>query len=524
MKSLRTLFHIPEEHPHTNDIRDPIVVMSVELEAYGQQIEAGTYPSIQRNSTIPRDISRVIPRPIVVVVRINGHPCRALIDSGSMGDFISTTIAQQLNVPKFELAKVIPVQMACQGSRSNINYRTKVQFTYQKLNYQREFDVMNLANYDIVLGTPFLYQHKVSICMEPPAVVIGSESPIPLKGPRIAKMSSRAMTTYEDKLEEVKSGLLNYAKKVCRDRLDTPLPPLREINHEIPLIDPNARYSWRPSRCPDALLDQWVKKKEAYIRSGRWIPKPVPNASPMLLIPKPRKPGEPIKLRTVCDVRQRNSNTRKLSSPLPDIDGILRRVASAKYRSTIDLADAYEQIRVKPEHVDRTAMATPSGTMISLVMQQGDCNASATFQMVMTRIFAPYIGDFLDVYLDDIIIYSNSLEEHVRHVKTVIDILEKERFYVSEHKLHFLEKELRILGRFVSDEGIRMDPDKVDALNKWKVPTNRDLLRGFLGSAGYLADDINGVRIPMGVLSELTGDTVPFRWEYTHQRAFEDVK
>ncbi|KAJ3560998.1 hypothetical protein NP233_g10469 [Leucocoprinus birnbaumii] len=204
-----------------------------------------------------------------------------------MGDFISTTIAQQLNVPKFELAKAIPVQMVCQGSRSNINYRTKVQFTHQKLNYQHEFDIMNLANYDIVLGTPFLYQHKVSICMEPPAVVIGSENPIPLKGPRIAKMLSRAMTTYEDKLEVIRNGLLSYTKKVCCDGLDTPLPPLREINHKIPLINPDSKYLWRPSQCPDALMDQWLKKKEAYVRLGRWVLKPVANASPMLLIPKP---------------------------------------------------------------------------------------------------------------------------------------------------------------------------------------------------------------------------------------------
>lgn len=184
----------------------------------------------------------------------------------------------------------------------------------------------------------------------------------------------------------------------------------------------------------------------------------------MLLIPKPRKPREPLKLRTVCDLRERNANTKKLSSPLPDIKGILRRVASSKYRSTIDLANAYEQIRVKPEHVDRTAMATPSGTMVSQVMQQGDCNASTMFQMVMTRIFAPYLGAFLDIYLDDIIIYSNNLEEHVKHVKLVIDILKKERFYVSEKKLHFLKQELRILGRIVNDEGIGMDPDKVDTI------------------------------------------------------------
>jgi RNase H-like domain found in reverse transcriptase/Integrase zinc binding domain len=106
----------------------------------------------------------------------------------------------------------------------------------------------------------------------------------------------------------------------------------------------------------------------------------------------------------------------------------------------------------------------------------------------------------------------------------VIDILKKENFYLSRRKLRFLEKELKVLGHIIDNDGIRMDPTKVDGVLAWKVPTNRDLLRGFLGSVGYLADDLACVRVPMGVLSALTGDTVPFCWEFTHQRAFDEVK
>jgi len=130
----------------------------------------------------------------------------------------------------------------------------------------------------------------------------------------------------------------------------------------------------------------------------------------------------------------------------------------------------------------------------------------------------------MDIYLDDIVVYSNSLEEHVTYVKLIIDILKREKLYLSKNKLHFLKKELKILGRIITDDGIRMDPDKVDNVLSWKTPTNRDLLRGFLGSVGYLADDIPGVRIPMAVLHGLTGDAVSFRWGFTEQRAFEDVK
>ena len=150
--------------------------------------------------------------------------------------------------------------------------------------------------------------------------------------------------------------------------------------------------------------------------------------------------------------------------------------------------------------------------------------APATYQALMNQLFSPYIGQFMDVYLDDIIIYSNSINEHVEHVKTVIDILTREKLYLSKKKLYFLCSEMKILGRIVSDHGIWMDPYKVDSVLAWKTPTNRDLLRGFLGSVGYLAEDIPNIRIPMGVLHGLTGDTVPFRWGFTEQRTFEDVK
>jgi hypothetical protein len=142
----------------------------------------------------------------------------------------------------------------------------------------------------------------------------------------------------------------------------------------------------------------------------------------------------------------------------------------------------------------------------------------------MNQLFGEYIGKWMDVYLDDIIIYSDTLSEHIEHVKTVLRILEREKLYLSEKKLKFLCDEVKILGRVVDDNGIRMDPEKVDRVLHWKTPTNRDQCRGFIGSVGYLADDIYRVRIPLGVLSEVTGDTVPFRWDYAQQRAFEEVK
>ena len=491
----------------------------------GVQIPRGTLAALQRNAVIPKDFTRVVPKPVVVVVHINRHPARALLDSGSLGDFMSTSLVDQLKLPKVELRKPLALQLAVQGSRSKVNWGAHGEFRYQGISGKRYFDVANLSNYNLILGTPWLFQHRVTVGLNPACVVVGSDEPLPIRGDDVTRIASRAVEVLEENLEKARAELVEYARDLCKELDETDLPPFRAINHEIPLIDENKIYPWHPSRCPEVFRQQWAEKKNAYLRSGRWKVSSARNTVPMMFIAKPgKKVGSVPELRTVVDLRARNANTVKMSSPLPDIDSVLRRVAGARYRSLLDLKNAYEQIRIVPEHVDRSAVTTPDGNMVSLVVQMGDCNAPATYQALMNHIFSPYIGRILDVYLDDIIVYSNTFGEHMEHVKLVIDILRREKLYLSLKKLHFLQSELKLLGRIVESDGIRMDPEKVESVLAWKTPTNRDLLRGFLGAVGYLADDLAEVRIPMAVLHVLTGDTVPFRWEYTHQRAFEDVK
>jgi len=134
----------------------------------------------------------------------------------------------------------------------------------------------------------------------------------------------------------------------------------------------------------------------------------------MLLIPKPREPKGAQELRTVFDLEEGNKNTVKMSSPLPDIEGVLGRVTAKPFWSVLDLIAAYEQIRIIPKYVERSAVTTPDVNIFSLVLQMGDYNAPATYQSLMNHIFSPYLGQFLNVYLDDIIIYSDTLEDHIK--------------------------------------------------------------------------------------------------------------
>ena len=494
----------------------------------GKQVERSPnwIPAVERNAMKTKDFTRTLPKPIVVTTHVNEKPVRALIDTGSMADFLSTTLVDQLGLTKEILAKPLPVQLAVHGSRSKINCCVTVDFKYQEIDCKRRFDVVNLDNYDMILGTPFLFQHKVAIGLNPIRISIGTALPVDIHGEEIAVISSAAADLFEDELDQLREELRHGAADLCQDGARAELPPLRAVNHTIPIINEDKVYAWRPSKCPDAMRNLWHKKKKAYLDSGRWQMASGTNASPMLMIPKPpRDPNDgELRLRTVVDKRQQNANTHKLTAPLPDIDGILQNVVKHKYRSLIDGKDAYEQIRVVPEHVPRTLFTTPDGTMVSLVLQQGDINGPATYQAVMNHIFAPYIGVFMDVYLDDIVIYSDTIEDHMKHVRLVFDVLRREKFFLGADKMNFFASRLKILGHIIDEKGIAMDPHKVDSVVNWKVPTNKSLLSSFLGAVGFLAPDCEGIRIPMGILAPLTSTSKPWAWNETHQRAFEQVK
>ncbi|OCH83771.1 hypothetical protein OBBRIDRAFT_742726, partial [Obba rivulosa] len=243
--------------------------------------------AVQRNAASPKDFRRLIPEPVVVVVDIDGHPARALLDSGSLADFMSSRLAHQLNVKSFELEKPFPVHLAVQGSRAKINMGCKAEIRYQLVREQQYFDIVNLLNYDLILGTPFWFQHNLVVGLNPTTVIVGSPNALPMEGPRLRVLESKAAEVFEEDLEAARVKLMAYVEDICVDTSDTPLPPLQAINHTIPLKDEGKLYSWRPAKCPDALRPAWTEKRDAYIKSGHWQMTTARNTSPMLLLTKP---------------------------------------------------------------------------------------------------------------------------------------------------------------------------------------------------------------------------------------------
>ena len=291
----------------------------------------GVNVPLERTSMQLKDQSRKIPEPIVVLAKINGHQIRALLDTGSMADFLSTTVVDQLNLQSERYAKPLPVQLAVHGSRSKINCGVKVTLQYQKIDCERRFDVANLDNYDAILGTPFLFQHKVAIGLNPPCIVVGSTEPVKIEGPDVVTIKSAGASLLEDELTKLRSQLKKEAEDLCADPSKTTLPPFRAVNHTIPLMDKRKVYRFRRSTCPEAFKEQWWQKKETYIATGRWRVATRHNAIPLLMIPKVSLSGGKPGLRKVFNKREQNANTFKLASPLPDIEEILREVSRHKF-------------------------------------------------------------------------------------------------------------------------------------------------------------------------------------------------
>ncbi|KAF8666296.1 hypothetical protein RHS04_09692 [Rhizoctonia solani] len=430
-------------------LRDRVKVNAV---CVGQKNNATT-KHIERNAVKIKDNMRKVPDTLVVKAKIEGKSVQVLLDSGCQTDLILSTLVNQLKLDKTALTKPLQVQLAMAGLQGTLHYCAQARIEYQTVNKNCQFDVGNLDNYDVILGMPFLFQHSVRLSFNPYGVYIGLNKALPLDGDHVLQINSLSTEIVGKRMAELREMLREEAVEVCKPVNRTiPLPPMRAINHRIPLIDKTKVYKFRPSRCPEALKSQFKSKARNYLELGRWKHSTGSNAIPMLFLPK-KKDGK-VELQTVLDKRKQNANTVKLASPLLLPKDILSEVSRHQYKMLLDGKDAYEQIRMVEDDVHKTLFHTPMGTMVSRVMQQGNCNAGATYQALMNHIFAPYIGVFMFVYLDNIVIFSDTLEEHVKHIRTILRVLKQERLFLSPNKMHFLAEELHILGHIVDKQGI----------------------------------------------------------------------
>ena len=196
----------------------------------------------------------------------------------------------------------------------------------------------------------------------------------------------------------------------------------------------------------------------------------------MLFIPK--KDG---KWRLCVDYRALNKITTKNRYPLPKVEELMDRLHGASYFTKIDLASGYHQIRVKEADIHKTAFVSRYGSYEYTVMPFGLCNAPATFQRIMNHLLREGLDKFVLVFLDDILIFSRTKEEHLQHIKAVLHRLRSEKFFGRLHKCEFFRTEVEYLGFDVGKDGIKPSLSKIKAILNWPTPECVTDVRSFLG-------------------------------------------
>ena len=276
------------------------------------------------------------------------------------------------------------------------------------------------------------------------------------------------------------------------------LPPQREIEFAIDVVQGATPASITPYRMAPVELKELKLQLQELLEKGFICPSVSPWGAPVLFVKK--KDGT---LWLCVDYRQLNKMTMKNKYPLPRIDDLFDQLKGASVFSKIDLRSGYHQLRIKDTDVHKTKFRTWNGHYEFLVMPFGLTNAPVDFMDLMNHVFRPYVDQFVIVFIDDILVYSKDPENHDTHLRVVLETLRKEQLYAKLSKCEFWLNEVFFLGHLVSEEGIRVDPRKIEVIIEWKPSRNVMEVRSFLGLAGYYKRFVKGFSITTALITRL---------------------
>lgn len=295
------------------------------------------------------------------------------------------------------------------------------------------------------------------------------------------------------------------------------LGKVTEIEHQIDTVDsPPVRQP--PRRVPFAIRPDTTRMVNEMLGASVMQEYSSPWASPVVLVRK--KSGE---LRFCVDYRRLNTVTRKDVFPLPRIDDMLDQLSGKCVFSTLDARSGYWQIQVEVNSRPKTAFVTINSLYEFRMMPFGLCNTPATFQRVIQRAMAG-LSDFCSVYIDDIIVFSGSVQEHLLHLAQVFGRLRRIGLKRHPHKCRFAYQEVRYLGHITSATGFSPDPVKVTTVREFQVPTNAKAVRAFVGLASYYRHFVPNFARIAAPLHGLTRKDVAFEWTPCCQEDFECLK
>lgn len=258
-----------------------------------------------------------------------------------------------------------------------------------------------------------------------------------------------------------------------------------EIKHRIITKNDLPIYS-KTYKYPEIHKDEVNRQIAEMLDQGIIRHSKSPYNSPLWVVQKKMDQSNKQKWRLVVDYRKLNKETIEDRFPIPNIDEIFDKLGDCKIFSTLDLAKGFYQIEMDNKDVHKTAFSTTSGHYEFLRMPFGLRNAPSTFQRLMNNILSPYTGQFCIVYMDDILIFSKNIGEHVNHLSCIFSCLSKANLKLQSDKCEFAREEIEFLGHTINSEGLKPSQKKIDAICKINLPTNQKQIKSFLGITGYL--------------------------------------
>nr|ABE26655.1 pol polyprotein [Nosema bombycis] len=392
---------------------------------------------------------------VQLLVRVGGVSVKALVDTGSTVNLIRSKYV------KGEIRPCKVILRAANGTGLIVRGKVTVDVGAQGRRFKVEFLVVDKMTEEVILGRTFCALAKVQIDFSrSKAIVLGGQ-------------------------EDQTYALGEHA-----------------IVAEAPYPIAAGLYRLGPEKEDAASVIVKKYLKEGIIRESH-----SPWRSPIVM--KRKKSGE---YRLCVDYRSLNDVTVKDKYPIPRVDDVLDALGEAKIFTKLDALSGYHQIKMREEDIEKTAFACREGLFEFLRMPFGLVNGPATFQRAMNRILRPFLGRFVMVYMDDMIIYSRDKREHEGHVREVLDALKQAGLKLNEEKCAYFQDEIKILGHVVGRHGIRADPDRVKAIRDLELPTCRTEVESFLGLINYVSRFMKSVTEDTGYFYDLLKKDSKFDW------------
>ena len=466
---------------------------------------------------------------IIVSAIIDGRRCEdVLVDAGASSNFVREDWVKAAALPATRMRETLKVTLADGKVAARLTHAVRVQsMELQGSSAPCTLTVMGQMSHQVIVGLPWLRKAGVTINYQQ---MRWNGRPIACDrgGSEAAEGAQQlqALTVDPEHRQRMDAILAEYPAAFSKDlRTRTAVDVAKAVKAIVRLRDPTCRAvkdrERRKSPADTAALraavEEMLQKDLIRPSSSEWV-------SQAVMVKKYRDGVELPEKRPCWDYRRVNELIKGDAFPLPLPENMFDLLQGSRVFSKLDLTKGFWQIPLEEPSKPILAMSTPLGLMEPNFMPFGMKNAPAIFQREMQRVFAVRLGKAVLVFIDDILIFTQTVEEHDEVVRWVLARLCEEGYYANPDKCEFFIKEVSFLGHIINEHGIQVQQHKVKAVADWRTPTTRKEVKAFLGLTGYYRKFVEGYSRIALPLTELTKHSPRFEWGPEQQRAFDELK